>query len=283
MSNKIIEAQSSVIVEDDEELIDVNESEDDESEEEETETEETETESEEEDTSIPEKFRGKSLAEVVQSYENLEREFGRKSNEIGQLRKLTDQLLELERPKEEKKEEKKVIDSDSLLENPGEVINQVINDNPTLKKIEEQLVSRDREVAKKAFEDKHKDWKEVMGSPEFSEYVTKSQIRLQMLQKADQEYDYATADELLEDFKDYIHRSAPAPLEENSSKTNEESEKAKEEAGKSLASHSKSKSRVSSKKIYKRSQLIQMQIDNPAEYERRQEEFRKAYEEGRVR
>jgi hypothetical protein len=45
---------------------------------------------------VPEKFAAKSKEEVAQSYTELERELGRKSNEIGELRKLTDQLLQLQ-------------------------------------------------------------------------------------------------------------------------------------------------------------------------------------------
>src|SRR6056297_1567571 len=45
---------------------------------------------------IPEKFQGKSFEDVVDMYRNLEKDYGRKGNEVGELRKLTDELLQLE-------------------------------------------------------------------------------------------------------------------------------------------------------------------------------------------
>jgi hypothetical protein len=265
--------QGNVIVEEDEELIDINE-EEKEVEEEEQDT--TEEEAKPKEENIPEKFQGKTLAEVVKSYENLEREFGRKSNEVGQLRKLTDQLLDLERPKEEKKEVKK-IDPDALIENPDEVLNEAISNNPTLKSIEERLVSRDRETAQAAFETAHPDWKEVMGSDEFAQYIKASPVRERMLIEADQNFDYQTGASLLEDFK-RLYPSNTAADEGGAS-----GEEEVEEVGKKITTESKSKSRSTGKKIYRRQQLIDLRVNNPEEYERRQDEFRKAYEEGRVR
>ena len=42
---------------------------------------------------LPSKFKGKSITDIVSSYENLEKELGRKGQEIGELRQLTDQIL----------------------------------------------------------------------------------------------------------------------------------------------------------------------------------------------
>ena len=46
---------------------------------------------------VPDKFSGKSVEDIVKSYQNLEQELGRKSQEIGELRNLSlgfyDQVL----------------------------------------------------------------------------------------------------------------------------------------------------------------------------------------------
>ena len=48
-----------------------------------------------EPSELPNKFQGKSVTEIVSSYENLEKELGRKGQEIGEFRQLTDQILKL--------------------------------------------------------------------------------------------------------------------------------------------------------------------------------------------
>ena len=45
---------------------------------------------------IPDKFAGKSVEDIVKSYQNLEQELGRKSQEIGELRQLSDSFLKAE-------------------------------------------------------------------------------------------------------------------------------------------------------------------------------------------
>ena len=51
------------------------------------------TEDEDDDQSIPDKFKGKGIAEVIDSYTQLEREFGRRSNEVSDMRKTLDDIL----------------------------------------------------------------------------------------------------------------------------------------------------------------------------------------------
>ena len=49
---------------------------------------------EQEEPELPKKFQGKSSSEIAEAYENLEKELGRKGQEIGELRKLTDSYLQ---------------------------------------------------------------------------------------------------------------------------------------------------------------------------------------------
>jgi len=55
-----------------------------------------EVETEEPTSEIPDKFAGKSVEDIVKSYQNLEQELGRKSQEIGELRQLSDSFLKAE-------------------------------------------------------------------------------------------------------------------------------------------------------------------------------------------
>lgn len=49
-----------------------------------------------ESSEIPSKFAGKSTEEIIDSYTNLEKELGRKAQEVGELRKLSDSFLQAE-------------------------------------------------------------------------------------------------------------------------------------------------------------------------------------------
>ena len=120
------------------------------------------------ETHIPSKFKGKSLEDVISSYQQLESEYGRRNNEVGSLRKLTDQLLELDK-KETAKPQRQAVTVDSLLENPDDVITQSIEANPRLKAIEDSLVKADRQKELQAFEAKHPNWTDTVQSQEFTD------------------------------------------------------------------------------------------------------------------
>lgn len=254
-------------------------SEEEEVEDEGTTTEEAATSTDEDKPVIPEKFKDKSIPEIIEIYQNLEKEYGRRNNEVGQLRQLTDKLLELERTTEESTEdEEAVIDSESLLDNPSEAINKAIENNPTLKAIREKLENHDRVAAQHGFESAHPDWKEVMASPEFSEWIKKSPLRHKMFVEADKNYDYATGAALVSEYKE-LH---PAQTSTDTDAGSNEQEEL-EETARQLATENKSKSGKQTKLIFSRAQIIDMRVNNPAKYERMKGIFQKAYAEGRVR
>ena len=48
------------------------------------------------ESNVPSKFANKSTEEIIDSYTNLEKELGRKAQEVGELRKLSDSFLQAE-------------------------------------------------------------------------------------------------------------------------------------------------------------------------------------------
>ena len=282
MSDRITEAQDMTeVLESDEILVDVADDEnglEEELDEVSTDSEDEASSDEEDNDNLPEKFKGKTIAEVVDSYNNLEKEYGRRNNEIGELRKLTDQLLDLERKPKEDEATDETLNADSLLENPEEAIRNTLKNDPTLKGIQETLLKTERNDNLKSFETSHPDWKTEMVDPKFLKWIGDSKVRTKMFIEADKNYDYETGGDLLNDFKELN------PAESTDTEADEQADKEKLEADhKAITTEKKSKSKGSRRKIYARAQIINMKINNPTEYERRRDEFDKAYTEGRVR
>jgi len=283
MSERITEAQDiTEVLESEEVLVDVTDDEnglEEELDEVSTDTEDEASSDEEDNDNLPEKFKGKTIADVVASYENLEKEYGRRNNEIGELRKLTDQLLDLERKPKEDEATEETLNADSLLENPEEAIRKTLENDPTLQGIKDTLLKTERDGDLKKFDESHPDWKEVMVSEKFLKWIGGSKVRTQMFIEADKNYDYETGSDLLNDFKELN------PAESTDTEAEEQAaDKKKLEADhKAITTEKKSKSKGSRRKIYARAQIINMKINNPTEYERRRDEFDKAYYEGRVR
>ena len=239
------------------------------------ESQETDGQSEEpkNDFQMPDKFQGKSAEEIAKSYMELQSEYGRRNNEVGSLRKLTDQLLELtNKPTEE--QTKEPIKVDSLLDNPDEVINTAVDSNPRLKALEQKLIEGDRKEALKAFETKHPDWQTVMNSEDFSNWVMESQLRQKTFVEAHKNYDYAAGSELLEMYDLYRGNALKEATAERDTKARESAKQAVTETG--------GANETKSKRKFKRSELIQLKLTNPAKYESMKGEIMQAYKDKRV-
>jgi len=218
---------------------------------------------------IPAKF--KSVEELSKAYTELESYSGRQANDIGQLRKMTDQLLEL---KKTPAVPEKPIDVDSLLDDPSTTINSVIDKNDRLLRIEQQLQQDSLVKARGRFEEKHPDWTDVVKDQDFRNWVNSSQIRQSMFAAADQQYNYEVGDELFTLYKETRQAKAQESKQNRDNRIKGDLKDAATETG---------ISGTRSAKIYKRADLVNLRVYNPEKWEANEEEFRKAYAEGRVR
>ena len=222
---------------------------------------------------VPDKFKGKELTDVIGSYTELEKELGRKNNEVGELRRLTDDFLKQQlNPTEATKREN--IDLDNLLENPNDVITQAVDDNPRIAALEKQLQDAKVESARNEFESKHTDWQSTIGSEDFQKWVSDSPIRKSMYSQADSGYDYAMADELLNLYTDI--RTASKEVAETNAATK------RKKALRNTSGQKGSTGEVN-KKVFKRADLIRLKQTDPSRYNSMQDEIMLAYAEKRVR
>ena len=222
---------------------------------------------------VPEKFQGKELKDVVNSYTELEKELGRKNNEVGELRKLTDDFLkqQLDAPAAPKENQ---IDLDDLLENPNDVVTKAVDNNPRIAALEEQLRQAQVLEQKTGFESKHKDWDSVLKSEDFASWVTGSPVRQNMFQEANANYDYAVLDEVFSLYKDV--RGVAKEQAENKAAVK------RKKALKNTSTEKGSTGEVS-KKVYRRADLIRLKQTDPNRYSEMNDEIMLAYAEGRVR
>ena len=230
---------------------------------------------------IPPKFRGKSLDEIVDAYSELESELGRKGNEVGQLRRLTDQLLGLEEAKKRAEEKpQRKITSDDLFDDPDKSITERAREiaEERAARTDERVFHLERQLVEEAFERKHKGFREKLQDEDFINFVRGSEYRKGLIVKAAQD-DWVAADELFTAYEE-ARSSAPAQPVSNTRQAAKQSTLVK--SGGSSASGVVP--RNDGKKIYSRTDLINMRINNPEEFdERYSTEFLPAYLEGRVK
>ena len=242
---------------------------------------EAEAETPTETQEIPSKFAGKSTEDIIDSYTNLEKELGRKAQEVGELRKLSDSFLQAEvartqNPQDNTPLEAKDNDnSDEFFNDPNKAVNQIIENHPKFQQFQQFQAEQAQAGAKAQLEQTHPDFSNVIQDKGFQEWVQDSPIRMQMFQAADA-YNFDAANELLTNWKD---RSMI-------SKTQEVKQKAEVDRKEALKTGT-TESRTSSGsrgggKTYRRADLIRLKMENPSRYESLQDEIYQAYAEGRV-
>jgi len=216
---------------------------------------------------VPDKYKGKSLADVIHMHQEVERAYGRGQNELGELRQLTDQILKQQLGETTTAQQKK-LDADSLLEDPDSAINGAVSANPKIKELEAKLTARERADNLAAFNRKHPKAGEIVNDPRFVAWVAESPTRSKLVAQADQTFDYELASEIITMFEQ-THPSDETVDEGKQSLGNAKPSKGSATGGKRV--------------IFKRAELMRLKMENPDRYEKLQPQIQQAYLEGRVR
>jgi len=225
---------------------------------------------------LPEKYKGKALEDVVRMHQEAEKLISRQAQEVGEVRKLADELLKSQLTK--KAEETKPQEVD-FFENPQEAIRQAVASSPDVIQAKQYAVMAQQEQARQMLAQKHPDSMQLVQDDEFVEWVKSSPIRTQLFQMADA-FDVNAADELFSTYK-----QLKAVKQSQVSQAEKEIEKATREKALNSASVDVSGTGESSKTIYRRAKLLEMQLRRPDEYRALADsgELAQAYMEGRVR
>jgi hypothetical protein len=219
---------------------------------------------------LPEKYRGKSVADIARMHQEAEQLIGRHAREVGEVRKLADELLRSQLQKKPEPEQPKEVD---FFENPQEAVRQAVATSPEVLAAKQYAMQAQMAQARQTLVQKHPDFAQVVQNSEFAAWVQGSKVRQQLFQAAEG-YDVDAADELLSTFKAL-----------KSVKQKQVSEVENEARDQSLraASVDTSGSGESSKKVYRRADLIRLKLSNPAKFEAMQDEIDAAYRDGRVK
>jgi len=233
-----------------------------------------------EEPSIPSKFANKSTEEIIDSYTNLEKELGRKAQEVGELRKLSDSFLQAEvarknNPQDNTPLETKDNDDVDFFDDPNKAVNKMIENHPRFQEFQQFQAQQAQAGAKAQLEQTHPDFTDVVQDKAFQEWVQDSPIRMQMFQAADS-YNFDAANELLSNWKD---RSMISKTQE----VKQAAETNRKDALKAASTESRSSSGSNAGgKTYRRADLIRLKMEYPSRYESLEDDIFAAYADGRV-
>jgi len=263
-------------LQEDEELVNLFGEQEPQKEEEPQEAAQTETTATQEpESTVPDKYQGKSIEEIVQMHQEAEKLVGRQSSEVGELRKIVDDFIKTkaDEAKQEISPNNSMDDEVDFFENPKEAVAKAVAGSTEMKQMQELLAAQKQQEVLGKISAKHPDYMEVIQDPAFGEWVKSSAVRVELLQRADT-YDFNAADELLtvwSERKDVVN------------KAKEVNEQDRKQQRKAATTGGKGSGEPISRKIYKRSDIVQLMISDPERYKANVDEFDRAYREGRVK
>jgi transcriptional regulator of acetoin/glycerol metabolism len=221
---------------------------------------------------IPEKYRSKSLEEVVRMHQEAEKYIGKQAQEVGEVRKLADELIKQNlSPKQQPVEEEPEVD---FFENPQKAVQNTIDRHPDVVKARQAAVDFNKMQMQQKLTQQHPDFVQVANDQGFVDWVKQSPVRLGLYAKADGEFDYDSANELLTTYKELKGVKAR--------QTDESSRQVRSQALKA-ATVDTGGTGESGKRVYRRADLIRLKMTDPNRYDALSDEIMAAYADGRVK
>jgi len=235
-------------------------------------TEEPEEVNPQEEDDIPEKYQGKSTAEIVRMHQEAEKLLGRQSSEVGELRSVVDSYIQTQLDTTTKQEPEEEID---FFSDPDKAVERAIKNHPSIKAAEQQTQQYKQTTALSHLQQRHPDMQDILQDSKFADWIKGSKIRTQLFVQADQSYDHEAADELFTTWKERQQAVGQTVATEKA-----ERKKAVKNASAGGATGS---GEASSRKVYRRSDIIKLMKDDPERYLSLSDEITQAYNDGRVR
>ena len=228
-----------------------------------------------EETSLPDKYQGKSLEEVVQMHQEAEKLLGRQSSEVGELRKVVDDYISTQTQQAPQQQHVEPEDDIDYFTDPQAAVNRAIENHPKIREAEQYTEQYKKQSSLAMLQAKHPDMQTILGDPQFAEWIKASKIRTQLFVAADQQYDADSADELFTLWKE---RKTVAQ------QTAQVEKQARKQTLKAAnTGNARGTGEGSRKKVYRRSDIIKLMKTDPERYQALSDEILTAYAEGRVK
>jgi len=221
---------------------------------------------------LPELYEGKSLEDVIRMHQEANNMIGKQAQEVGEVRRLADELLK--QNLNSKQQQVEIEPEVDFFENPQKAVQNTIDKHPDVLAARQAGQEFKRMQIQQKLAQDHPDYSQVVNDSEFQNWVKSSPIRLGLYAKADGEFDYDSANELLSTFKQ---------LRGVRVKESEQADTAARAKTMKAVAVDTGGSGESSKRVYRRADLIRLKMQDPNRYDALSDEIMAAYAEKRVR
>jgi hypothetical protein len=222
---------------------------------------------------IPDKYKGKQLSDIIKMHQEAEKLIGKQAQEVGEVRKLADELIKqnLAGKAQPVQEEEPEVD---FFENPQAAVRKTVDNHPDVLAARQASQEFKKMQIQQKLAQEHPDFGQIVQDAEFVNWVKSSPVRIGLYAKADGEYDYDSANELLSTYKQ---------LKGVKAKQTSDAGETQRKSNLKAASVDVGGTGESGKRVYRRADLIRLKMTDPNRYDALSDEIMAAYAEGRVK
>ena len=222
---------------------------------------------------IPDKYRGKQLSDIIRMHQEAEKLIGKQAQEVGEVRKLADELIKqnLADKSQPIKEEEPEVD---FFENPQAAVRKTVDNHPDVVAARQAGQDFKKMQIQQKLAAEHPDFGQIVQDSDFVNWVKSSPVRIGLYAKADGEFDYDSANELLSTYKE---------LKGVKAKQTSDAGETQRKSNLKAATVDVGGTGESGKRVYRRADLIRLKMQDPNRYDALSDEIMQAYAEGRVK
>ena len=221
---------------------------------------------------LPKLYEGKSLEDVIRMHQDANSMIGKQAEEVGEVRRLADELLK--QNLSSKQQQVEVEPEVDFFENPQKAVQTTIDKHPDVLAARQAGLDFKKMQIQQRLTQEHPDYAQLAQDSDFQNWVKSSPIRLGLYARADGDFDFDSANELLSTYKELRGIKAKESGQAETAARTKTMKAAQVDVG---------GSGESSKRVYRRADLIRLKMTDPSRYESLNDEILAAYAEGRVR
>lgn len=222
---------------------------------------------------LPEKYRNKSLKDIIAMHQESEKLIGKQGNEVGELRRTVDDFIKTQTSRNLQTDEEPDLSDDDFYSDPVNATKRAIDKHPAIQDAKQQALVMKQATVQNQIASKYPNFREIASSEDFGKWVNGSKVRVELYNRAQNDFDFDSADELL---STWIERQEYTKKVTDTSKLDREQQLKSADMGTSGATES------TSKKKYRRSDIIKLMQTDPDRYDSMANEIMIAYRENRV-
>lgn len=230
------------------------------------------TEEQEPEQVIPEKYAGKDVNALIRMHQDAERLIGKHSNEVGELRKVVDDILAAQAQPSTAPEPEEDVDwfDDPTKATTTTVTKTVKPLEEKLDRLEQRAVQQDQQRAMETLVRRHPDAGEITNSEAFKQWVSSNAARQRLYEDANRNFDVEAGAALLDDYKE-----RQGIKQESGTKRTNDVRQAATGAGRASGENGRKAP------VFSRDAIVELKRTDPAKYARLLPQIKQAYIEGR--